>query len=388
MPKKLRSKKHLLAGPDESIYRPTVAQISAKALENNFKIIKSHTGRSVKLIAVVKANAYGHSAVPVSKIALENGAYALGVSSIEEGAALRAGGIKGRILVLGSLFPLENLSVASDYELVPTISSLQGLKSLAKAAAGKKRRLPFHLKVDTGMGRIGVSGESAPRLIDAALSEKGIALEGIYTHFSTADSDPEFTDFQYDLFMKTVEYAKGRGMKFIAHAANSAGIFRSRKYHLDAVRPGISLYGLSPFPGADEAIPLKPALSWKTRIVFIKKVPTGTPVSYGKTYVTSRPSVLATLPAGYADGFSRHLSNNSEVLIRGARCPVRGCVTMDMIMADVTDVPGADIGDEAVLIGSQGAGRITAEEMAQKAGTINYEITCAISGRVPRVMVE
>jgi len=370
-----------------SVLRPTWAEIDSRAFKKNFIKIQGHLKPRAEIIAVVKANSYGHLASRLSAIALKNGAWALGVSSIEEGITLRDSGIKGKILILGSIFPLENLKAAAEHNLIPTISSLWGLTALSRLAARLERRLSFHLKIDTGMGRIGVSPSTAPALFERIASKKEILMEGVYTHFACADCDERFTAQQMNKFRGAVKAARTLGLKFKAHAANSAALFKHRDFQLDAVRPGVSLYGLTPFKGSEKFIELEPVMSFKTRIVFLKRVTAGATVSYGASFIAKRRSVIATLPVGYADGYNRLLSNKGEVLVRGMRCPVAGRVTMDMMMIDVTKVPGAAIGDEAVLIGSQGAEKITAEEIADSTGTINYEVTCAVSSRVPRMIV-
>jgi len=381
--------------------RPTWAEIDVRSFKRNIKKIKKYLGPRTKLIAVVKANAHGHGADCLAEAALNNGAWALGVSSIEEGITLRERGIKGKILILGSIYPLENLKTAAHYRLVPTISSLGGLTAYSKLANRLKRRLPFHLKIDTGMGRIGVTPATAPALFERIVSKKEIVMEGLYTHFAAADCDEKFTAVQMKKFMGTVKAARVSGLKFIAHASNSAALFKHKDYQLDAVRPGISIYGLKPFAGTEKFIKLDPVMSLKTKIVFLKRVPAGTTVSYGASFITKKRSVIATLPVGYADGFNRLLSGIGEVLVRGVRCPVAGRVTMDMTMIDVTKVPGVSVGDEVVLIGRQprlipasssgkgghGFESITAEDIAEKTGAINYEVTCSVSSRVPRVLI-
>ena len=338
-------------------------------------------------MAVVKANAYGHGSVALSAAALKSGAAALGVSSLEEGIALRESEIKAKILILGSIFPLENLEVAAGYGLTPTISSAQGLAQLVRLGRQRRERLAFHLKVDTGMGRVGISPLSARALLEKIAQRNEVRCEGIYTHFACADCDREYTQSQRAAFLPVIAFAKKLGLRFDAHASNSAALLSGGNALFDMVRPGLILYGLLPFEGAEKKIKVSPVLSWKTRIVFIKKVPRGMSISYGRTFSTSRQSLIATLPVGYADGYSRRLSGKAHVLIRGRRCSVVGRVTMDMIMVDVTGIPGAAIGDEAVLIGTQSGETITAEELAARAGTINYEITCSISSRVPRIVV-
>jgi alanine racemase len=368
------------------VLRPTWAEIDRKAFKKNLKKISSLLKPRTKIIAVVKANAYGHMALPLSEDALRRGAWALGVSSIEEGLALREGGIKGKILILGSIFPLANLKVAAENSLIPTISSFGGLAALSRVALKLKKKLPFHLKVDTGMGRIGVSPGTAPALLERIAAKKEVVMEGMYTHFAAADSDEKYTKFQMKNFLAAVKTARALGLKFIAHAANSAALLRHRDFQLDAVRPGISLYGLSPFKGSEKLIRLTPVMSLKTKIVFVKRVPKGSRISYGGTFTAKKRTVVATLPIGYADGFNRLLSNKAEVLIHGQRCPVIGRVTMDMMMADVTKLSGISSGDEVVVIGAQGRERITMEEVADKIGTINYEVACAAGSRIPRVV--
>ncbi|HBU69032.1 MAG TPA: alanine racemase [Elusimicrobia bacterium] len=369
-----------------SFYRPTWAEINLQNLKQNIKSISGLVKPRAKILAVVKANAYGHMALPCAKAALAAGASALGVSSIEEGITLRRGGIKAPILILGSIFPFVNLSLAVKNNLTPTISSLQGLAELARIGARLGKRLPFHLKVDTGMGRVGLTPSSAISAIEKAAARKEVSLEGIYTHFSSS-LDREFTDLQLEKFLAVTNFAKKLKLKFTAHAANSGALLTNKKTHLDMVRPGLAVYGLLPFETEKQKINLSPVLSWKTRVVFMKRVPAKTPISYDRTFVTGRSSLIATLPVGYADGYLRSLSNKAEALINGRRCPVVGRVTMDMIMVDVTKAGGVSIGAEAVLLGAQGSDNISVEEMARWANTINYEIACGISARVPRVIV-
>jgi alanine racemase len=369
------------------VYRPTWVEIDQSAFRSNIKKIQAYVGTKIGIIAVVKANAYGHQAVPLARCAVSAGVKMLGVSSIEEGITLRDAGISSPILILGSLYPLENLSIALRCRLIPTISSFQGLQEFVRCAKRLKVTAGFHLKIDTGMGRIGVSPSNAVRLIDKIKTLPAVNLDGIYTHFSAADCETGYTRQQQAAFSGVVAYARKSGLRFMAHAANSAAILKGKDLNFDAVRPGISLYGLLPCESAEKKIKVTPVLSWKTHIVFLKRVPRQTSISYGRTFITKRLSVIATLPVGYADGYNRLLSNNATVLVRGRRCPVVGRVTMDMIMVDVTAVPAAAIGDEAVLIGRQGTECITADEIAHATGTISYEVTCSISARVPRILI-
>jgi alanine racemase len=291
-------------------------------------------------------------------------------------------------LILGNIFPFENFQVAIAHSLTPTISTMPGLAVLEDLAARLNKKINFHLKIDSGMGRIGaVSGNSHSMLQKIAQMSK-TNMTGMYTHFVVADTDPAFTQQQLDIFTSIVKFARiNLGLKFIAHAANSAALFRNKRTHLDMVRPGISIYGLTPFKHAERFLKLKPVLSWKAKIMFLRKVPAGFCVSYGRTFVTSRASVIATIPVGYADGYNRLLSNKCDVLVHGKRCPVAGRITMDMTMIDVTDVKGVALGDEVVLIGAQGEEDIKVDELAKIQNTINYEVTCAISVRVPRIVV-
>jgi alanine racemase len=374
------------AGAQSSVYRPTRVEISQKSFATNIRRIAGLLPRHTRMMAVVKANAYGHMAIPLSKIAVQAGAAMLGVSSVEEGAALRSAGITAPILILGSIYPLENFSAVEKYRLIPTISSFSGLHELDRRGRRTGKQLSFHLKIDTGMGRVGISPAAAPRLIDKISACAAVRMDGMYTHFTCADTDPSVTERQLALFTAVVSHARSLGLKFAAHAANSAAVFRCPAAHFDLVRPGISLYGIPPFSAAAQPVKLLPVLTWKTSIVFLKRMPKGNPVSYGETCTLRRPSLIATLPVGYADGYPRVVSNRAEVLVRGKRCRVVGRVTMDMLMVDVTGT-GAAIGDEAVLIGTQGSAQITATELADHAQTIAYEITCGISSRVPRVLL-
>lgn len=340
----------------------------------------------VELMAVLKADAYGHGAIPLAKVAVENGASHIGVSSLEEALALREAGISAPVLILGGIYPFENFSVVLEADLIPTIASLESAQQLEKIAREKNRQVPFHLKVDTGMGRIGVSAIGAKKILEWLVGKKSVELAGIFSHLSSADSDPTMTQGQLHQFSQVCELAISMGFKKTKfHISNSAALLRYPEARLNLVRPGLALYGVmaSPTPSAQE---LTPVLSWKTKIIFLKKVPAGTPISYGATYRASREIKIATLPVGYADGIPWSTSNKGFVLIKGRRCPIVGRVTMDHIMVDVTDLP-VSIGDESVLIGRQGDAEITAQNWADWAGSISYEILCGISKRVPRVVI-
>jgi alanine racemase len=366
--------------------RPTVATIDLGALSHNFSEVTRRIGGR-KVLAVVKAQAYGHGAVPVSRRLVELGASMLGVALVEEGRDLRDAGITAPILVMGPVFP-EQAEAIVRLHLTPVIFTHVLADALSHAALACDRNVPVHVKIDTGMGRVGIIPEEAAGFIAGILKLKGITIEGLMTHFSDADlRDKQFATVQMDRFESLVRSLEEQGLSVaLRHAANSAAVLAYDRALFTMVRPGLMLYGYDPLErssGAD----LRPVLSLVSRIAFLKKVPAGTPISYGRTFVTERESRIATIPIGYADGYSRALSNKGEAIVRGRRVPVVGRVCMDMTMLDVTDVPQALVGDEVVLIGRQGKERITADDIAAGTGTIAYEVLCGIGGRVPRVVV-
>jgi alanine racemase len=369
-------------------FRQNWVEIDRSNFRFNFKKIKEYVAKDTKIMVVIKANAYGHGGVVLAKEAQKAGVAWIGVSSLEEGIQFRKAGIKSNVLILGNIFPFENFQVALAHSLTPTISTMSELAALEELAVRLNKKINFHLKIDSGMGRIGAVSEASYFILQKIVQMSKTNMIGMYTHFAVADTDPVFTQQQLDIFMNIVKFARiNLGLKFIAHAANSAALFRNKHTHLDMVRPGISIYGLMPFKHAERFLKLKPVLSWKTKIMFLRKVPAGFCVSYGRTFVTNRASVIATIPVGYADGYNRLLSNKCDVLVHGKRCPIAGRITMDMTMIDVTDVKGIMLGDEVVLIGVQGEEDIKADELAKIQNTINYEVTCAISVRVPRIIV-
>ncbi len=372
----------LLAGPGAD--RPTVARISLSALTHNFEeVMRRANGR--KVLAVVKARAYGHGLVPVSRHLLGRGAHMLGVALVEEGRELREAGIDAPVLVMGPVFPEQADAVAA-WRLTPVLSNNTVARALADAARRRFLRIAVHVKVDTGMSRLGVSPEAAPDLVQELMALEGIVVEGLMTHFVDAElRDKAFAAHQMERFETLLRVLADRGIAIpLRHAANSAAILDYQRALFTMVRPGLMLYGYDPVEGSASGADLQPVLSLFTRIFLLKKVPAGTPISYGRTFVTGRESLIATIPIGYADGFSRGLSNCGEALVRGVRAPIAGRVCMDMTMLDVTDVPGVREGDEVVLIGSSGGERITAADLAAKTGTIPYEVLCGISARVPR----
>ncbi|ACX52847.1 alanine racemase [Ammonifex degensii KC4] len=364
---------------------PVWAEVSREALRHNLRVVKEIVGPSVRVMGIVKANAYGHGLVPVAKILEEAGVDWLGVARGQEALELRREGVDHPILVLGYVHPAECPALLAQ-EVTLTAYSEDILREWAGIAQREGKRLKVHFKVDTGMGRLGFKAEPAGKeaiLRLAALPR--VEVEGIYTHFACADlPDEKPTRDQLEKFIMLLEELERAGLSIpLRHAANSAALIRFRESHLDMVRPGIMLYGLLPFPSA--RVNLSPAMTLKARVVQVKRVGAGFPVSYGWTYRTSRPSLLATVAAGYGDGYSRLLSNKGEVLLRGRRVPVVGRVCMDQLIVDATELGEVEPGEEVVLFGRQGEVSLPVEELAEKIGTINYEVVCAVSARVPRV---
>jgi len=367
------------------ITRPVWAEIDLDNFSHNIRMIKEHVSQETSIMAVVKADAYGHGSIPVARKALNSGADRLAVAIPEEGIELRKAGFEIPIQIFGEI--LENqYPLIVDYDLIPTVCKKKTVNGLAKYAKKKNKKVKIHVKIDTGMGRIGVFPEDAVEFIKEVKEYENIEIEGIITHHAKADEkDKEYTYKQWDEFQSIINELEEKEIEIpIKQAANSATIIDLPKMQLDMVRPGIMLYGMRPSHEVQK-FPLKPVLSWKTKIVYLKEVPPGTGISYGATFITEEKRKIATLPLGYADGYFRLLSNKGEVLINGQRAPIRGRVCMDQFMVDVTDVSDVEIGDEVVLIGEQGDDEITATELADLIGTINYEITCSISKRVPRV---
>ncbi len=369
-------------------YRETWAEVSLDAIAHNVKSIKAGLKPSCRFMAVVKADGYGHGAVQVAKAALEAGADWLGVALLDEALQLRAAGIDCPILVLGYM-PPASVEAAVKHRIAVTVFSGEELEYVMDCAARRRQRAFVHLKVDTGMTRLGVTDrETALDLARKAASSPWVRLEGIFTHFASADSpDETYTRKQFRTFLSYVEYLERHGVRVpIKHCCNSAATLRFPEMHLDMIRAGISLYGLPPFSDPVPGLPeLLPAMHWKTRIAALKQVPAGQPIGYGCTYMTERPSWIATIPAGYADGLSRRLSNRGSVMVGGRKAPIVGRVCMDQTMLDVSAIPGVRAGDEVLLFGCAEEGGLPVEEMASLLDTINYEIVCLVGKRVPRI---
>ncbi|MGH7774395.1 MAG: alanine racemase [Candidatus Binatia bacterium] len=365
--------------------RPTVCTIDLDALRWNYQQVRKKVGPGVKILSMVKANAYGHGAPEVARILAEEGSDGFGVATLEEGIELRNSGISSPILVLAGFYP-EQFDELLQNNLTPAICEPELLRHLERLARSRNVSLKFHLKVDTGMGRIGF----LPSEIDSWLPElgklKALKLEGVYSHFSETEGvERRYSQRQVDLFRQVLRRLHSADYDApLIHMAKSAGVIAFPSSHFTMVRPGLMLYGIYPSTKMVKQVTLKPVLSWKTRILQLKKVPKGSSISYGQTFKTKRDSRVGTLPLGYADGYHRLLSNRGAVLVRGKRAPIVGRICMDLTMIDVTDIGDVKQGDEVVLLGNQGEETISADEMALCADTISYEVLTSISARVPR----
>lgn len=364
---------------------PAVAEIDVDALAHNLRTVRSCLQPHCEIMAVVKADAYGHGAAVLAEAALASGATWLGVARCLEGAALRQQGIQTPILVLGPTWP-EEVEALVHHRLTPTVGHCEDADRLNRAAARRRLTYPIHLKVDTGMSRYGLLPQDCAGFFSKLGEWPHLYLQGVMTHLATADApdDGSGTRCQLNRFRDVLQAADAQGVRpRYVHAAGSASIFRYPESHGNLVRPGISLYGSHPFPSR-RACALRPVMRWTTRLIRIQTVPAGTGVSYGHAFVTQRPSRLGTLPVGYADGLDRGLSNIGEVLIRSRRAPLAGRVCMGLCVIDLTDMPQAQVGDEVVLIGAQGQDRLTVDDMAERCGRIPYEVLCAVGQQATR----
>ena len=362
----------------------TYVKIDLDAIEANIDAIRARVG--VDVMAVIKADAYGHGAVQVARL-LQYKCSFFGVSSILESMELRRAGLYHPILILGHT-PVRAFPTLVQAEIRPTIFHYEDAVALSKAAQLLDKPAAFHLAVDTGMSRIGFQATEADADICAAIARlPGLQAEGLFSHFATADcADLSKARQQAELFDKFYEMLKARGVEIpIRHMDNSAGLMNFEN-HYEMVRAGIVTYGMYPSEEVPAAsLPLRPALQWLSRVTHVKTLPAGREISYGGTYVTSKDTVVATVPVGYADGYRRSLSGQFYVLIRGKRAPILGRVCMDQLMVDVTDIPGVTLNDHVTLVGKNGGAEITMEEIAAAADSFNYEFVCGISRRVPRV---
>jgi alanine racemase len=368
--------------------RPTWAAISLAALRHNYLTLKKHLNPGAQLMAVVKADAYGHGAIECARSLESIGADWFGVGLVEEGIALREAGITRPILCLGGFWSGHAADVI-EYDLTTALFCLDSAAELDARARAAGRTIRFHLKIDTGMGRLGVPLAGLPEFIRALTKFDEIKLDGLMTHFAAADdAETGYTGSQIGLFKEAVTILRELGFDPTwRHLANSAGIHAYPQSHGNLARAGAALYGLArdvlaPRP---EPLSLHPVMSLHSRIIMLKTVPSGTSLGYGRSHTTTRESRIATVPIGYADGLKRAHSNNGHVIVRGLFAPIVGRVSMDLMIIDATDIPDAIVGDEVILIGESNGLRITAEDLAEQIGTISYEIVTGVSSRVPRV---
>jgi alanine racemase len=371
------------------------AEIDLTAIAHNVRNLRHITHSNAQLMVAVKANGYGHGAVQVARTALQNGADQLGVARLQEGVELRQAGIGAPILIMGYT-PANSTQSLLDQNLMPTLYGLENAKTMSDAVTAQHQTMACHIKVDSGMGRLGIPCD-ALRLDDSADTAEeimaiaqlpGLELAGVFTHFATADAaDKSFAKKQFSRYQRLLADLDAAGLNIpLRHAANSGAIINLPETHLDMVRAGISVYGLYPSTEVDpNRIDLRPALQLKAKIINLKQVPAGTKISYGGTFETSTPTTIATIPAGYGDGYSRLLSNRGHMLVHGIKAPIVGRVCMDLTMLDVGHIDFVEVEDEVVLIGRQGNDVISADDIANQLDTINYEVVTSLMARVPRV---
>jgi alanine racemase len=371
----------------------TWAEIDLDAIVFNAAGLKARAGGRAELMVAVKANGYGHGAAQVARAAIEGGATRLAVHRTLEGVQLRQAGITAPILIMGYTLPGESERIVR-WDLTPTVNSKPQAEALSAAAVAQGKVLPIHVKVDTGMGRYGLLPDEVVDfvrfLVGGFQPARGLALEGLYTHHAVADlADKAFTRRQFSIYMEVAQRLEEAGFTIpLKHVSNSATTLDLPEMAQDMVRCGIALYGLRPSNEVEPAIPLRPALTLKSRVARVRTLPAGASISYGRTHITDRPTRVALVPVGYGDGYHRLHSNRGAVLIHGQRAPIVGRVCMDQFVADVNHIPDVQLHDEVVLIGRQGEGHIPAEEVARWAETINYEVTTGLLPRVVRIYLK
>ncbi|MFD1064664.1 alanine racemase [Oceanobacillus locisalsi] len=371
-------------------FRDTWAEVSLQAFAYNVNQFKQHIRKKTRLMAVVKADGYGHGAVPMAEEALANGAEYLGVAFLDEAVTLREAGITAPILLLGYTAP-HAVRTAIEQDVTLTVYSEESIEAICQAAESLQKKAKVHLKIDTGMTRIGVRTAEEAVALFQALDQEEIEVEGIYTHFAEADNGESsaYTYQQFESFQHIYNAVEAKGYSIpIKHCCNSAGTISYPEMHLDMVRVGVSLYGLYPESHLKNILSLKQVMSLKTKPVLIKNVPAGQSISYGRTYTTTKETKVATLPIGYADGFSRLLSNQGHVTVRGKECLIVGRICMDQSMVDVSEVADIHDNDTITIFGEPSEGYISLETVAEQMQTIHYETVCLIGKRVPRKYVK
>lgn len=368
------------------------AEINLDNIAHNIREIRRITNKNAEIMGVVKADAYGHGVMEVTRTLLENGVTRLAVSMLDEAIQLRRNGISVPILILGYTDPVRASEIIEN-DVTQSVYSQELALALSDEAVKQQKKVKIHIKIDTGMSRIGfLPGYSAVKNVAQISKLPNIIIEGLFTHFASADEkDKEYTLMQFERFMSICSELQRIGIHIpIKHCANSAGIIQYPQMHLDTVRPGIIQYGMYPSEEVDKSIiNLKPAMTLKANVILVKEVEKNTSISYGRIFTTQKTSKIATIPIGYADGYTRMLSNKGKVLIHGQYAPVVGRICMDQCMVDVSDLDcEVEVGDEVVLIGSQGDNVITAEDVAQSIGMINYELVCIVGKRIPRAFIK
>lgn len=357
-------------------------EIDLQAVSHNLNFIKKFLKKNTKFMGVVKSDAYGHGIKEIARKLIERKVDYLGVASLEEGVIIREIDKNIPVLILGYTHP-KFIKEVIRHNLTQTVWSKEMAEVLDREAKSQNKKVKIHLKIDTGMGRLGILPEEILSFLKEILGFSNLEIEGIFTHFSSADSDKDYTEYQFRRFLDVLkEIEKNKIFIPLKHCANSAATLKYPHMHLDMVRCGILLYGLSPI---EEKFDILPSLSLKTSLISIKEVPANSYISYGRNYLTKKKTKIGVIPVGYADGFFRSLSNKAEVIIRERKAKVIGTICMDFSIINLEKISEAEVGDEVVVIGKQGNKEITAEEIAKKIGTINYEIVCALSKRIPRI---
>jgi alanine racemase len=367
--------------------RPTFAEIDLGALRANFRALRAMTSHH-ELMVVVKADAYGHGAVMVARCLADEGCRHFGVATLDEARELRQAGIRNRVYLQAGFFAEQAAEIVA-LDVTPFVfdSTMIGLLDRAAAAAGRKD-FPIHVKIDSGATRLGVMPAQIPEVVEEVRRASAVRLEGVCTLLANAgDPSSPITDAQLRVFHAAIETLKSAGMRpSVLHVANSAALVLRDDSHFHLVRPGLAIYGLPPVAAVRERVELRPVMTFKTRLMQIKRAPAGSGVGYGHTFVTPRESLIGVLPVGYADGYRRGLQHGGEVIVRDARAPVVGAVSMDLTTIDLTDIPSAAVGDEVILWGGTGDGAISVNDVARLAQTISYEMLCTVGRRVPRVI--
>jgi alanine racemase len=367
--------------------RPTVAEIDLGALRSNFRVLRAVASHG-DLMVVVKADAYGHGAVTVARTLLDEGCRHLGVATLDEARELREAGIRARVYLQAGFFAEQAAEIVA-LDLTPFVfeAPMIGLIDRAAAAAGRID-FPIHIKIDSGATRLGVMPADIPDVIEAVRAASSVRLEGVCTLLANAgDPKSPITDAQLRAFTGAIETLNAAGMKpSVIHVANSAALVLRNDSHFNLARPGLAIYGLPPVAAVRDRVELRPVMTFKTRLMQIKRAPAGSGVGYGHTFITPRESLIGVLPVGYADGYRRGLQHGGEVIVRGVRAPVVGAVSMDLTTIDVTDIAGASVGDEVILWGESGGEVISVNDVARLAQTISYEMLCTVGKRVPRVV--